>query len=185
MLWKKPFECMIHIVFNEPDVEVISKAIALDEGLQGELVLVRDDYAVGPLNEIYLPEGIEARKDWWRMVLRGTEAEQTVDEGKVNDPLVVHQLLQSMTDNPEEVIWIWAAQNKHDVCGYYWLMSQLQVFQGRVFILYLNNLPLSTRREIFFIPNGSAKYNRGNSSRPRSWPGPLPPVSLRWMPTNG
>jgi Domain of unknown function (DUF1835) len=65
MLWKKPFECMIHIVFNEPDVEVISKAIALDEGLQGELVLVRDDYAVGPLNDIYLPEGIEAHGTAW------------------------------------------------------------------------------------------------------------------------
>ena len=66
---------MIHIVFNEPDVEVISKAIELDETLSGQILLVRDDYAVGPLNNIHSEEGIAERKDWWRMVLKGTDAE--------------------------------------------------------------------------------------------------------------
>ena len=65
---------MIHIVFNEPDVEVISKAIELDETLSGQILLVRDDYAVGPLNYIHSEEGIAERKDWWRMVLKGTDA---------------------------------------------------------------------------------------------------------------
>jgi hypothetical protein len=60
---------MIHIVFNEPDIEVISKAIALDESLQGEILLIRDDFAVGPLTDIYSQEGISGRKDWWRMLL--------------------------------------------------------------------------------------------------------------------
>ncbi len=48
---------MIHIVFNEPDVKVLEQAIELDETLQGEIVLIKDDYAVGPLNNIYLGEG--------------------------------------------------------------------------------------------------------------------------------
>ncbi len=39
---------MIHIVFNEPDVAVLQKAIELEESMQGEVVLIRDDYAVGP-----------------------------------------------------------------------------------------------------------------------------------------
>ena len=37
---------MIHIVFNEADVSVLKKAIEIDESLQGEVILVRDDYAV-------------------------------------------------------------------------------------------------------------------------------------------
>jgi hypothetical protein len=39
---------MIHIVFNEPDVKVLQNAIELDESLSGEIVLIKDDYAVGP-----------------------------------------------------------------------------------------------------------------------------------------
>ncbi len=37
---------MIHIVFNEPDVAVLQQAIELDESLQGDVILIRDDYAV-------------------------------------------------------------------------------------------------------------------------------------------
>ena len=42
---------MIHIVFNEADVAVLQQAIELDESLQGEVMQVSDDYAVGPLKD--------------------------------------------------------------------------------------------------------------------------------------
>ena len=45
---------MIHVVFNEPDLEVMAKAIELDEEIKGQISLVRDDYAVGPLENIYV-----------------------------------------------------------------------------------------------------------------------------------
>jgi hypothetical protein len=143
---------MIHIVFNEPDIEVISKAIALDESLQGEILLIRDDFAVGPLTDIYSQEGISSRKDWWRMLLKGTESENMVDEGKVNDESVISRLTEALVNDESEVAWIWAAQNKHDVCGYYWLVSQLASFQSRIFILYLNNLPFINDKGHIFYP---------------------------------
>ena len=49
---------MIHVVFNEPDVEILKQAIEMDESLAGEVVLIRDDYAVGPLQQIFTPEGL-------------------------------------------------------------------------------------------------------------------------------
>jgi hypothetical protein len=58
-----------------------------------------------------------------------------------------------MNENPDEIIWIWAAQNKHDVSGYFWLMSQLKDLQGRVFILYLNNLPFINEKGHIFYPD--------------------------------
>ena len=57
-----------------------------------------------------------------------------------------------MRRNPEETIWIWAAQNKHDVCGYYWLLHYMKEFQGRIFILYLNNLPFLNEKGQLFYP---------------------------------
>jgi Domain of unknown function (DUF1835)/Protein of unknown function len=144
---------MIHIVFNEPDVKVLQQAIELDESLRGEIVQVKDDYAVGPLNNIYIGEGIEERKQWWRDVLAGGDYESKVTDGEVDDYKTAAELVGTMRRDKNEIIWIWAAQNKHDVCGYYWLLNYMKEFQGRVFILYLNNLPFINEKGNIFYPN--------------------------------
>jgi hypothetical protein len=144
---------MIHIVFNEPDIEVLKKAMELDASLSGEVLLIRDDYAVGPLMDIYTPEGAAARKDWWRMIFAGSDHEGIVDEGKVNDEQVLLNIKEALANEEAEQVWIWAAQNKHDVCGYYWLVAQLSEFQGRVEILYLNNLPFINEKGNIFYPD--------------------------------
>jgi hypothetical protein len=144
---------MIHIVFNEPDVKVLSEAQALDETLAGEIILIRDDFAVGPLADLQTPEGWQARRDFWRELLQASgdyDVDTTLD--MVNDKMTLHQLLQKMEEHPEEVLWVWAAQNQHDVSGYYWLISHLQPLQGRVFILYLNNLPFISDKGNIFYP---------------------------------
>jgi hypothetical protein len=144
---------MIHVVFNEPDVEVIKKAIELDASLSGEVMLIRDDYAVGPLLNVYTPEGVAERKDWWRMIFAGGDHEGIVDEGKVNDEQVLLNIKEALANDEAERVWIWAAQNKHDVCGYYWLIGQLSAFQGRIEILYLNNLPFINEKGNIFYPD--------------------------------
>jgi hypothetical protein len=52
---------MIHIVFNEADIKVLQQAIELDETLQGEIIQIKDDFAVGPLENIYETEGFQVR----------------------------------------------------------------------------------------------------------------------------
>jgi len=143
---------MIHIVFNEADVAVLQQAIELDETLQGEVLLVRDDYAAGPIKDIFSEEGIEARKSWWREVLSGGDGDGSVDKGIVDDNKLVADLIAKLDADAEEKVWIWAAQNKHDVSGYYWLMSQLKAYQGRIYILYLNNLPFINEKGNIFYP---------------------------------
>ncbi|MFT3827730.1 MAG: DUF1835 domain-containing protein [Chitinophagaceae bacterium] len=143
---------MIHIVFNAADVDVLNKAIELDESLQGEVIQIKDDYAVGPLQNIYMGEGIEVRKQWWRDVLAGGDYDGKVETGEVDDYKTVAELVGTMRRNEEELIWIWAAQNKHDVSGYYWLLRYMAEFQGRVFILYLNNLPFINEKGLIFYP---------------------------------
>jgi len=69
-----------------------------------------------------------------------------------DDNKTVIDLIDKLQHDPAETIWIWAAQNKHDVSGYYWLMSQLKDFQGRIFILYLNNLPFISEKGNIFYP---------------------------------
>ncbi|MBV4355553.1 DUF1835 domain-containing protein [Pinibacter aurantiacus] len=143
---------MLHIVFNEPDIAVLKQAIALDENLQGEVIQIKDDYAVGPLENIYVGEGKEARKNWWREVLAGGDYDGKADTDEVDDYKTIAELVGTMRRNENEIIWIWAAQNKHDVSGYYWLLKYMQEFQGRVFILYLNNLPFINEKGQIFYP---------------------------------
>ena len=143
---------MKHIVFQHSDVEALQKSFALDETLEGDIIEIKDDYAVGPLYNIYIGEGIEQRRQWWRDVLAGGDYNGHVDTNEVDDYKTVAELVGTMRRNEEEAVWIWAAQNKHDVSGYYWLLNYMKEFQGRVFILYLNNLPFINEKGHIFYP---------------------------------
>jgi hypothetical protein len=143
---------MKHIVFQHADVEALQKSFALDETLEGDIIEIKDDYAVGPLYNIYIGEGIEQRRQWWRDVLMGGDADGHVDTGMVDDYKTIAELVGTMRRDEKEIIWIWAAQNKHDVSGYYWLLNYMKEFQGRVFILYLNNLPFINDKGHIFYP---------------------------------
>jgi hypothetical protein len=144
---------MIHIVFNEPDIDVLQKAIELDETLSGDIIQIKDDFAVGPLHNIYSEEGMENRKQWWREVLAGGDYDGLTEKGEIDDGKTVAALTERLNADENELIWIWAAQNKHDVCGYYWLLSQLKDYHGRINILYLNNLPFINEKGNIFYPN--------------------------------
>jgi len=141
---------MIHIVFEQANVAILQKAMELDEALQGEVVEIKDDYAVGPLLNIYETEGYQARRDWWKTLLEYSPYADSLNI--VDDKLAVHQLLKAIDEQPEQELWIWMGQNAHDVCSYYWLMSQLKEYQGRVQVLYLNNLPFINEKGNIFYP---------------------------------
>ena len=100
---------MIHIVFQEADVNVLEQAIALDPALSGAVMLVADDLAVGPLDNIFEEEGQTARRDWWRQVLDGGDYHGKADDGSVNDPAVVDELVKQLSADENEVVRIWAA----------------------------------------------------------------------------
>ena len=141
---------MIHIVFNTADIAALEAAIELDESLAGKIIEIKDDYAVGPLLDIYETEGFQLRKNWWANVLAHSPYTDQLDI--VDDRLTVHQLINALNHDENESIWIWMGQNAHDVCGYYWLMSQFKEYQGRIQVLYLNNLPFLNEKGQLFYP---------------------------------
>ena len=56
---------MIHLVFETANVAILQSAIEMDESLAGKVIEIKDDYAVGPIADIYETEGYQARRDWW------------------------------------------------------------------------------------------------------------------------
>lgn len=139
---------MIHIVFQEADIAALQAAFQLDTSIEGQVWHIQDDYAVGPIADIYQTEGYQTRRDWWKLQLENSPYTEQLD--MVNDKLTVHNLQKELADGVE--VWIWMGQNQHDVCGYYWLMSQLKEYQGLISVLYLNNLPFINDKGQIFYP---------------------------------
>lgn len=143
----------IHIVFQQADVDVLKQAMKLDESLKGEVFEIKDEWGVGPLKELETEEGWQARLEWWREILKGSPyGEKLV--GSFDDRETVKAIKQWLNENENDEAWIWMGQNQHDVTGYYWLMPQLKEYQGRVMILYLNNLPFINEKGQLFYPIG-------------------------------
>ncbi len=143
---------MIHVVFNESDIGLMKQVIEMDKSMAGDVMQIRDDFAVGPLSDLDKEEGWLARHDWW-MGLIGDSHYDEKDIKKFDDRETAREIQTRLSENPEEEIWIWMAQNQHDVCGYYWLMQQLSPWQGRVMVLYLNNLPFINEKGQIFYPS--------------------------------
>ena len=141
---------MIHRVFEQTNVDVLQKAIELDESLQGEIIEIKDDFAVGPITDIYGTEGYQQRRDWWKELLEFSPYTEQLNI--VDDKLTVHNLLKKLDEEPDEKVWIWMGQNAHDVCSYYWLMCQCKEYPGRLEVLYLNNLPFFNEKGNIFYP---------------------------------
>jgi hypothetical protein len=141
---------MIHIVFNASEVQLMEEVIKMDESLNGEVMQIKDDFAVGPLTNIDTEQGWQARVNWWRELLRNSPYE---NDPKINfdDRETVAKLREYLEAG--EQVWIWMGQNQHDVTGYYWLMPQLKAWQGNVIVIYLNNLPFINEKGQLFYPS--------------------------------
>jgi len=143
---------MIHIIFNQSEQALMKEVIGLDETLSGEVIQIKDDFAVGPLKDIDTEDGWQARWDWWRMLLQGSPYGES-HVGSFDDRQTVKHLKEKLDANPDEVLWIWMGQNQHDVMGYFWLVPQFREYQGRLMILYLNNLPFINEKGQLFYPS--------------------------------
>ena len=142
---------MIHIVFNGSEVNLMKDVIKLDESLTGTVLQVKDDFAVGPLIDIETEEGWHSRVNWWRELLKHSPYEND-PQTFFDDRETVKKIKEQLDTNAHQV-WIWMGQNQHDVCGYYWFMQHFKEYQGRIQVIYLNNLPFISEKGQLFYPS--------------------------------
>ena len=143
---------MFHVVFQARDVDVLTAAMDMDEALDGEIVCISDDYSAGPVADLFSKEGMALRKAWWAGISNEPEpAPEAVSFSE--DHVKLQQILDRMREEEFDRIWIWVASNAQDVSGYYWLISQLSEFAGRVDVLSLNNLPFISDKGTVFYPS--------------------------------
>ena len=165
---------MIHVVFNESEVDLMKQVIALDESLSGEIMQVKDDLAVGPLSGIDTEDGWQARVEWWRGLLQGSPYKESL-AGSFDDRQTVKQVKQQLDADNDEQVWVWMGQNQHDVCGYYWFMSQFKDYPGRLMVLYMNNLPFINEKGQIFYPSWLSEIQPREFLKARKLARPITP----------
>lgn len=143
---------MLHIVFQQSDIDVIKKAMHIDESLHGDVIQIKDEFGVGPLKDLDTEEGWQARQDWWREILKDSSYKPDL-AGSFDDRETVKKIKNWLDQNLDQEAWIWMGQNQHDVTGYFWLMPQLREYQGRLMVLFLNNLPFINEKGLLFYPS--------------------------------
>lgn len=143
---------ILHIVFGQSSEANLKAAFDLDPALAGEILCFEDDLAVGPLFILDTPEGRTARKEWWNNMLEipAVVSAEGEEPAPPEDP--VRSLKGRLREEEELEVWIWAGQNACDVSGYFWLISQLDRFSGRIHLVYLNNLPFLNEKNGVFYP---------------------------------
>jgi hypothetical protein len=145
---------MFHIVFQPGDVEVLTTAMDMDEGLDGEIILISDDYSLGPISNLSSEEGMAMRKAWWHQISQTRPEEEKRHAGLIhNDRASLQPILNRMHEEEFDQIWIWVASNVQDLSGYYWLISLLKEFAGRIYVVSLNNLPFINEKGTVFYPS--------------------------------
>lgn len=143
---------MFHVVFDSRGAELLNAAMDMDESLDGEIILIGDDYSVGPIQDLFSEEGRSERRKWWDTI-RDVEKESGVEP----DSAILQKIVQRMEEEEFDQIWIWVAPNVKDVCNYFWMIAQLNAFSGRIYVLSLNNLPFINEKGNVFYPASLAE----------------------------
>lgn len=169
---------MFHIVFDSKGAELLNAAMDLDEALDGEVVLIQDDYSVGPIQDLFSDEGRAERKKWWHEIRQ--EVSEPVAEESDSGTLI--KIQQRMGEEEFDQIWIWMAPNVHDVSGYFWLIAQLKEFSGRIFLLSLNNLPFINEKGNVFYPVSLAEIPAREFVKAKKLARPVSPAEFETDP---
>lgn len=143
---------IVHLVFHESAADVLLQSFELDDNIKGDVFIIKDDYSVGKVQNIYEAEGWQLRKSFWNNIQFNEEADEQTHTAMQEDKLTVHNILNLLQENEALNLWIWMGQNEQDVCGYYWLLSQFKELEGRLLVLYLNNLPFINEKGGIFYP---------------------------------
>jgi hypothetical protein len=144
---------MFHIVFDSRGAELLSAAMDMDDALDGETILIGDDFSAGPISDLFSEPGQDNRKKWWSQIRDESEKPRLSESYEETGSATLQRIRQRMESEEFDQIWIWLAPNARDICGYYWAIGQLRDFMGRIFVLHLNNLPFINEKGNIFYPS--------------------------------
>jgi len=137
---------LIHLIVGDATAKPLLEAVAMEEALQGEVVVLKDILHVGPLKT----EGMtfsEGRSHFWNKVIPEGQP-----EAKVNDLERLMEVSSRLSNDERLKIWFWMAPTPADITAYFWLLHFLKKHQGRFSVININGLPFLDSNGKLFYP---------------------------------
>lgn len=136
-----------HIVTGDVAAEPLQQAIATEQALEGEVVVIKDVLSVGPLQKAEGQKFSELRSAFWQDVINNDKNPVQVDD--------MERLLQvsaALAKNEDAKAWLWMAPWPADVATYYWTLKYLGKYPGRFFVVNIAGLPFLDENGKVFYP---------------------------------
>ncbi|MBS1735071.1 MAG: DUF1835 domain-containing protein [Bacteroidetes bacterium] len=141
----------MHIVFQQAGKDVLEQGLEPDNAIDKKVIYLKSDYSFGPVEYPVSDENPRKRNEWWKNIAND-ENNQSFTEVDDEDIRIIKEIKASLENNEGVELWIWIAPNKQDVSGYYFLLSHLSEFTGKLFVVWLNNLPFINDKGQIFYP---------------------------------
>ncbi len=140
---------IFHLVVGDEAARPLREAVATEESLAGEVVVLKDILHVGPLQRGEGESFGVTRSRFWNEVLpHEKEAIVVPDEARV---LEVSNALHNTADAEA---WVWMAGAPADVCAYHWLLGYLAKHGQKFKLVSAGGLPFLNSSGAVFYPRG-------------------------------
>ena len=141
-----------HIVTGDLAAAPLKEAIATDESMTGEILIIKDVLSVGPLQKEEGQKFSELRSAFWQQVVNNEKNPAQVDD--------LERLLHTgneLSKNENDKVWMWVAPWPADLCTYHWVLQYLGKYIGRLYAVNIAGLPFLDENGKVFFPRSIAE----------------------------
>lgn len=127
----------------------LREAVASEESMAGEVVVLKDILHVGPLQRAEGESFAQMRSRFWNSILPAEkEPIEVPDEGRVLE------VSNALHNHSNAEAWIWMAGAPADVCAYHWLLGYLAKHGEKFKLVSTGGLPFLNAQGAVFYPKG-------------------------------
>ncbi len=141
-----------HFVVGDLAAQPLTEAMQTEASLNGEIIIIRDLFNLGPLQKLEGQKFSELRTNFWLEVTKQEKLEPEIDD--------IDRMLRAgneLSKNENASIWIWVAPLPADICTYFWLLKYLSKYKERLYIVNIAGLPFLDSNGKLFFPKSIAE----------------------------
>jgi len=141
-----------HFIVGETAGLPLSEAIASARSMEGEVICLKDQLHLGPLQKQDGQSFSQLRSEYWNEMGLNEKAEPLF-----NDMERLLEVSAAMFKDETIYAWFWMAPAPADLAAYYWLLPYLSKHKNRFFILNISGLPFLDEDGKLFFPKSIAR----------------------------
>jgi hypothetical protein len=136
-----------HFITGTQACTQLQEAIEKEPEMQGTIVCMEDALSIGPLQPSEGESFRTLRENYYKELSPN-------EKNPVQCPELdkVDEIIQRLQEDNAAIVWFWVAPAAVDICAYYWLLTKLACFTGRLYVVNIAGLPFLDENGKLFYP---------------------------------